>query len=309
MKIIFLVSGGTGKSIAATAVCKAIKTQYPKSELIVLTGYPAVFERNPNVNMIFGFNNISYFYPQHIEGKDAKLFLHDPYNETDFIYQRGHLIKVWCEMFGIKYNGEMPELYITGQEQAAYSSWFMSPKPLLVIQPSGGTPNKDGSPYSWPRDLPMAIAQKVVNTFAADYNVVHIRRQDQMPLQNVYPVQAEFRMLAVLLMMSEKRLLIDSFAQHAAAALRLPSVVCWVANVPSQFGYDMHTNIIANTPTLAPDYRNSGFSKYNIAGVASEFPYNSDSEIFDADRIIEAIRGDKKQAEAESKKKVKELVS
>ena len=32
MKIIFQIDGGIGKSIAATAVCKAIKKQYPKSK-------------------------------------------------------------------------------------------------------------------------------------------------------------------------------------------------------------------------------------------------------------------------------------
>ena len=307
MKIIFQVSGGIGKSIAATAVCKAIKVQYPKAELIVLSGYPDVFAPNPNVSMSLTFNNLNYFYPQHIEGKDTKLLLHDPYNETDFIYQRGHLIKVWCEMFGIKYNGEMPELFLTGKEKTSFGTAFVSPKPILAIQTNGGVPNQTDK-YSWPRDLPMATAQKIVNTFAADYNVVHIRRQDQLPLQNTYPVQADFRPLAVLISMSEKRLFIDSFAQHAAAALGKPSVVCWIANVPSQFGYDLHTNIIANPPTQQLELRNSVFSKYNISGQVSEFPYNNEDEIFDAERIIEAIRGDKKQAVEENKKKVKELV-
>ncbi len=307
MKIIFQISGGIGKSIAATAVCKAIKTQYPQAELIVLSGYPDVFMRNPNVSMSLTFGNLNYFYPQHIEGKDTKLFLHDPYMDTEFIYQRGHLIKVWCEMFGIKYNGELPELFITGKERTSFGTAFVSPKPILAIQTNGGMPNQTDK-YSWPRDLPVATAQKIVNTFAADYNVVHIRRQDQLPLQNVYPVQADFRALAVLIEMSTKRLFIDSFAQHTAAALGKPSVVCWIANVPSQFGYEMHTNIIANPPTMQPEFRNSVFSKYNISDQVTEFPYNNEDEIFDADRIIEAIRGDKKQAEAESKKKVKELV-
>ena len=39
MKIIFQIDGGIGKSIAATAVCKAIKKQYPTDKLIVITGY------------------------------------------------------------------------------------------------------------------------------------------------------------------------------------------------------------------------------------------------------------------------------
>jgi ADP-heptose:LPS heptosyltransferase len=61
MKIIFQINGGIGKSIAATAVCKAIKKQYPKDELIVLTGYPDVFVKNPNVNRVLS-GHVNYFY-------------------------------------------------------------------------------------------------------------------------------------------------------------------------------------------------------------------------------------------------------
>jgi hypothetical protein len=100
----------------------------------------------------------------------------------------------------------------------------------------------------------------------------------------------DFRALAVLISMSAKRLFIDSFAQHAAAALGLPSVVCWIGNTPTQFGYDIHTNIIANPPTTRPELRHSVFSRYNISGQPTEFPYNNEDEIFDADKIIEALR-------------------
>jgi hypothetical protein len=55
MKIIFQVDGGIGKSVAATAVCKAIKAQYPNDELIVVTGYPQVFICNPGIK-VFHFN-------------------------------------------------------------------------------------------------------------------------------------------------------------------------------------------------------------------------------------------------------------
>ncbi len=307
MKIIFQINGGIGKCVAATAVCKAIKTQHPQAELIVISGYPDVFERNPNVSMALHGGNLNYFFPQHIEGKDAALFLHDPYHETDFIYQRGHLIEVWCRMFDIKYNGELPEVFLTGKEKTTANTFLNTPKPILLIQTSGGLTDQ-ADKYSWPRDLPNATAQKVVNAFAQEYTVIHIRRQDQLALQNTFTATANFRVIAALILRSEKRLFIDSFAQHTAAALGKPSVVCWVANLPSQFGYDMHTNLIANPPTLPPEFRHSVFSKYNISDKVTEFPYNSEDEIFDADRIIEALRGNTTQPKEENKKKVKELV-
>lgn len=288
MKIIFQIDGGIGKSVAATAVCKAIKKQYPKDELIVITGYPEVFLCNPNVDKVLNFNNLNYFYQDNVEGQNIKACLHNPYLETDFITLNGHLIKVWCEMFGIKYNGELPELFINNREQTFFGNQFSSQKPIMVIQTNGGAPNQPNK-YSWTRDIPINTAQQVVNYFARDYQVVHIRRDDQLQLQNVTPLQMDFRAIAVLISMSSKGLFMDSFAQHTAAALNKSSVVCWIGNVPSQFGYELHTNIVANPPTLKPELRHSVFSKYNISGQPTEFPYNSEAEIFNADRVIEAL--------------------
>ena len=298
MKIIFQIDGGIGKSVAATAVCKAIKTQYPNDKLIVITGYPEVFLCNNNVDKVLNFTDLSYFFQDNIEGQEVKTFLHNPYLETDFINLNGHLIKVWCDMFGIKYNGEQPELFINNREQSFFSKSFNFPKPILAIQTNGegkDQPNK----YSWTRDLPMATAQKIVNAFAQEYSIVHIRREDQLPLQNTTPITLGFRALAVLISLSTKRVFIDSFAQHNAAALGLPSVVCWIGNTPTQFGYDMHTNIIANPPTIKPELRHSVFTKYNISGQATEFPYNNEDEIFNVDQIIEALKNTPPQEKKE----------
>jgi hypothetical protein len=288
MKIIFQIDGGIGKSVAATAVCKAIKTQYPSDELIVISGYPEVFLCNPHVNRVFNFNNLNYFYQDHIQGQQVKTFLHNPYLETDFIMENGHLIKIWCEMFGINYNGEQPELFLNSRELSFFANKYTSPKPIMVIQANGGAANQPNK-YSWTRDLPLAIAQQVVNVFAQQYNIVHIRREDQFPLQNTTPVQAEFRSIATLIALSAKRLFIDSFCQHTAAALNKPSVVCWVGNKPSQFGYDLHTNIVANLPTIKPELRHSVFGRFYNSGQPTELPYNNEGEIFDVNKILDAV--------------------
>jgi hypothetical protein len=303
MKIVFQINGGIGKSVAATAVVSAIKKQYPASKIIVLTGYPQVFEGNRKVYEVHMPNHVNYFYRNHImDQPDTTFFLQDPYLETDFVHRRGHLAEVWCKMNGIPYNGEMPELFLNYKEKTVWGSFVNSSKPIFLIQINGGMP-KQRDKYAWPRDLPYNTAQKIVNHFAATHTVVQIRRDDQPALLNTFQATAEFRQMAVLISMSDKRLFIDSFAQHTSAALGLPSVVCWIANVPSQFGYEMHTNIVANPPTLEPELRNAGLQMYNTNGVENEFPYNNEDEIFDAEVIIAALTGDKKQAEESTKKK------
>lgn len=82
----------------------------------------------------------------------------------------------------------------------------------------------------------------------------------------------------------------DSFGQHAAAALNKPSTVLWVVNSPIVFGYNMHTNITANPETTTPELRNAYLGKYNIAGDPLEFPYNNESEIFNVDAVINSLK-------------------
>ena len=82
----------------------------------------------------------------------------------------------------------------------------------------------------------------------------------------------------------------DSFAQHAAAAINKPSTVCWIANTPVVFGYSLHDNILANPQTKKPELRNSFLQKYDISGNLLEFPYNNEEEIFDVDKIIASLK-------------------
>lgn len=52
----------------------------------------------------------------------------------------------------------------------------------------------------------------------------------------------------------------------------------------------MHTNIVANPPTLKPELRHSIYNKYNISGQPIEFCYNNEDEIFDTEKILQAIK-------------------
>ena len=287
MNIIFQISGGLGKSIMATAVCSAIKKKYPEANLIVVSAYADVYLNNPNVHRAYNFGGFSYFYDEFIDGKEFKIFANDPYLETAHVKQNEHLIKTWCEMFDVPYNGEQPELFLTEREKQFYENKFVADKPVMVIQTNGGAQTEHK--YSWARDLPSTTVVKIIEHFKDEYYIAHIRREDQLGYEHTIPVTDSFRGLCILLSLSSKRLLIDSFAQHAAAALNLPSTVCWIANKPKVFGYELHDNIQSNPFTNKPELRNAYLSKFNIAGDLIEFPYNSENEIFNVEAIIESL--------------------
>jgi hypothetical protein len=289
MTILFNISGGIGKCIAATAVCEAIMKQYPDAKLIVGSAYPDVFIGNPFVYRTFMFGGVNYFYSDYVDGKDVKVFSHDPYLETAFIKREKHLIEIWCDLFGIKYNGEQPKVFLTQEEINFYSKKYLSEKPVLALQTNGGAPDQQNK-YSWARDIPDNVVLAVIEEFKKDYLIAHIRRDDQKAYQDTVSVTDNFRSVTSFLMMSQKRLLIDSFAQHTAAAFNLPSTVLWVVNDPKVFGYSIHDNIMANPETKEPDLKSSFLQKYDILGDLIQFPYNNQDEIFDIDTVIRSLK-------------------
>lgn len=289
--IVFQIDGGIGKCIAATAVCSAIKKKYPNDNLIVVSGYADVFLNNPNVTKSFQFGQVSYFYKDYIKDKETELMLHNPYMEDDYVHLKKHLIQVWCEMNGIPYNGETPELYLTQREIDFYQRKYITDKPIMILQSNGG--GVADIKYSFARDLPSCVAIPVIEHFSKTHNIVHIRRDDQIGYDKTTPVTAPIRELLCLTLMSQKRLLIDSFLQHACMALNLPSVVCWITNSPKTLGYAMHNNILANPFTKVPELRNSYIGEFNIVGDPVEFPYNSETEIFNVETIISALENQK----------------
>jgi hypothetical protein len=287
MNIIFQINGGIGKVIAGTAICASIKSKYPNDKLIVVSGYPEVFLGNPNVDRAYAFGQQQYFYQEYIEKEKVLIFAHDPYLEAKHIKSEEHLIETWCKLYDLPVIKTVGELFLTKREIDFYSAKYSSDKPMLLMQTNGGS--QSDLKYSWARDIPSYLVENVVYKFKEDYNIVHIRRDDQPQYDGTFGVSDNFRGLLVLIQLSDKRLLMDSFGQHAAAALNKPSTVLWICNKPNVFGYEMHTNIQANPETITPELRNSYLNKYNISGEPIEFPYNSETEMFSVDQVIKSI--------------------
>jgi hypothetical protein len=290
MNIIFQINGGIGKCILATSVCEAIHKQYPDSQLIVMSGYPEVFINNPFVYRSFSFGMTQYFYEDFIEDKEFKVFGHDPYIQTEHLMQNEHLSLTWTKMFGIDApESSIPKLYLTDRERKFFGQKFTSDKPILLLQTNGGAPGQELK-YSWARDIPTCVIGPVIEEFKNEYNIVHIRREDQIGYDFTTPVTDNFRALAVLIELSSKRLFMDSFGHHAAAAMNKPSTVLWVCNKPKVFGHHVHDNIVCNPFTKKPELRNAYLQKFDISGNLLEFPYNNETEIFNVDQVIASLK-------------------
>jgi len=139
-------------------------------------------------------------------------------------------------------------------------------------------------------DIPEPTVLKVIEEFKATHTIVHIKREDQKKYPDSLHALDGFRSIAILLQLADKRMLIDSFAQHLATAFNLPSTVCWVTTKPEVFGYELHNNIKANKFTLPVDFPNNLYQPFALSQDISSCPYQKLEDIFDVDRIIKSLK-------------------
>jgi hypothetical protein len=291
---IFHIDGGCGKNIAATAVVKSIKSAYPENKLIVVTAYPEVFLHNPDVFRVYRFGAIPYFYDDFIKDKDSKVFRMEPYHSGDLLYRRKSLAEIWCDVFNIPCVTTTPQIHLTERELVFAQNKLQKDGPILLIQSSGGAETQ-GHPYSWSRDFPPAFIQDLVDSVKDKFSkVLHIRRENQPEIKNTITVSDNFRNMFSYIFLSDKFLCIDSFTQHAVAALGKKATVGWISNSPVVFGHETNDNIIANG---VESYRHKIDSYLEsddwTGGKFYECPYDNINNIFDKDKFIESLLGSK----------------
>jgi len=289
MNIIFQIEGGLGKSIMATAVVIAIKTRYKNAKLIVVTGYTDVFLNNPHIHETYDINQANGLYLKYIKDQKCKIFASEPYKTSDFITNKPvSLLKTWCELFGLRYNNEQPQLYLSQPEIDYFSPYYSTDKPIMAIQPNGGPPSVSQQ-YSWTRDIPPIVVKELIDYYKQDYTIIHIKREDQITYPDSLQALDGYRSIAILLQKSSKRLLIDSFSQHMARALNLKSTVCWVDTKPEIFGYNFHNNIKANPYTKDIPLHNVSYTPFSLVEEIKTLPYNDLNEIFDINKITSSL--------------------
>jgi hypothetical protein len=291
---IFNVQGGIGKHIAATAVARAIKANHPERKLIVVSAYPDIFINLDFVHRSYQLGNTSYFYQHYVQDKDSILFHHEPYYTTNHIHKRKRLIENWCEMYGLKYNGENPIIKFNKLQYDVSKNFWSRSKPIMVIHTNGGVMTTDAKPYSWTRDMPEDLAQELVEHYKKDYHIYQVTKLNSPKLRGANPIFAtQEQSLSLMeffsiLLHSKKRILIDSCLQHAAAALNLKSTVLWNGTSPKVFGYSIHDNICTEIPY---DFKlpNSYLFDFDFNGNEVEFPFTNDTDLFDVNKIIESV--------------------
>jgi hypothetical protein len=287
MYSIIHIEGGIGKNILATAVISSLKSTDPERNIIVVTAWPAVFFNNPNVYQIYPIGQSANFYKNFVKDKDTKIFRIDPYHTEDYILNKRHLIDIWCDLVGAKNDGIGPKLFFSPLELQNIRGKILNgvTKPIFLLHSNGGGGGPQARPYSWYRDIPAQNLQDVVEYFKNDYHIYQLGYEGQPKIEGTFNLQLETREILAAPLFSRKRLLIDSFSQHAAVAFGQKSVVCWIGNKPEVLGYDFHTNVKPNVEPVYDTLHSSYLDDGDIGGNPIQFPYDR-LKIFDSNEII-----------------------
>ena len=290
--VIWHVQGGLGKNIAASSLTKDIKKKYKDREFILVCSFPEVFLNDPNIDKVYQMGNHPYFYENYIENKDVIIFKHEPYDQTGHITRQKHLIENWCDLLDIKYTNQQPFFPINYPQNKLSLQWVRQ-KPILLLHTTGGPfiTQEKPTPYEWTRDLPIELAQALVDKYSSKYHIIQISKQGGYGLQNVERIDTPMSNMELFSLVgaSQQRIFIDSCLQHVASALKLPSIVFWVGTSPKVFGYNLHKNITAKLPKHANQLINSYTFDYQFSNNNHECPYLNVNEMFNIEKILKNL--------------------
>jgi ADP-heptose:LPS heptosyltransferase len=290
--VIWHVQGGLGKNIAASSLTKDIKQKHKDRKFILVCSFPEVFLNDPNIDKVYQIGNHPYFYENYIENKDVIIFKHEPYDQTGHITRQKHLIENWCDLLDIKYTNQQPFFPINYPQNKLSLQW-VRPKPILLLHTTGGPfiTQEKPTPYEWTRDLPIELAQALVDKYSSKYHIIQISKQGGYGLQNVERIDTPMSNMELFSLVgaSQQRIFIDSCLQHVASALKLPSIVFWVGTSPKVFGYNLHKNITAKLPKHANQLINSYTFDYQFSNNNHECPYLNVNEMFNIEKILKNL--------------------
>lgn len=292
--LVLHAEGGLGKNIALSALIRPLKEKYADRKLILVVSYPELFLNDPNVYRVYGVGNTPYFYDSYIKGKDTIVLRKEPYYENDHIMRKKPLMETWFEMYGVNYNPNlhMPTIHMNMLQQSKLNVWKRD-KPIFLIHTNGGpfATNMQQVDYAWTRDMPPYVSYNITKDITDKYHVIQVCRDNSYKLPNAEHICKQMNMfdLFAIVLNSEKRLLIDSCLQHAAAGFGLTSTVLWVGTKPDMFGYSLHDNIIASDPSGRTKLVDSYLFDYEFNGFIHQCPYNSQEEMFDLNKIKKSV--------------------
>jgi len=300
--------GGLGKIIQSTAVFRSIveatSTVQHMPIYHVVTPHTSPYAGNPSNSIIHNAGMCPNLYESIL--RDYPLaqiawYQAEPYHHRRYISAEMHLINAWRDRLGLEQEKSVqPTIHLTNAEMRDGRDYCRSTdKPVLLMQITGGPVQyqreKDGTlailPPTYERNLPTSIAQAVVNELFSEYVILQVSKRGQPQLANTVQLQdVDERKLYAIIANANVVLCIDSFVQHAAAALGKKAIVLWGATRPQCLGYSTHVNLWRTAcPTPLCNRPNSYLHDTDCNGKPWQCPHGAPCLQHDVQNILDAV--------------------
>jgi hypothetical protein len=302
--VVFPVDGGLGKNIMGSVVVRNIRKQYPEAALVVIAGYPNVFQYNPHVQRTIMFQDARYVYEDYIKPGKALVLRQEPYIHPEYLARHWHLTRAWCDAVGVGFDNVVPEVHTLVQDEQAAQMLFatqnLRPEQCVLVQWVGGP-----VPESTPEDrqakrlgmqrraLRYARVQELLTAIRdAGYTPLVVQHQNHPQFEETMHINPALRTLACMVPHVKHIICIDSFLQHLAAAKQKQATVLWGGTSPKVLGYDLHTNLTRPEPCDDPHcHRPNSFLFDSVAGGQPwTCPFNDACMDFTVDEIMETLK-------------------
>ena len=289
--IIFNSIGNPDKDLIGTAVVYSIKEAYPRHKIIVITNFPEIWLHNPQVYRVYKAGLAPYFYDDFVDGKDSFIFWQNPYNSSDVILKKKHIIEAWCDLCNVPFKKIRPHVFLTQREHEVTRKILGLVKPtnpiFLIQTHSEAFP---GQTYVWDRDIPTKIGEKVVMEMTKlGYKTLQLCTGKEPVLSNAQPIRLDLRQTLCAISFSDSRLLINSFSQHAASAMGKKSAIFWVGQDPTLAGYPLHVNIIPDSTNKLGQFVSTWNEIYQSDAVGEVRPPFPVEDFYSPDDIVNQI--------------------
>jgi len=255
--MIFFIQGGAGDVLCATPTIRAFRKQFPDDQLIVVSTYHALWENNPNVDVLCKLIDPPDVYTQYCLPKEnlrfyKKHFIYDHYLDEVGL-SSSYLPQFICNVYGATYD-QGPLDYVIAPSELSQAQVFMSQftKPVVLLHICGSIPSQaQPKKVHLHKDLDPKILEPLVAQYKEQFDFVQIGLIGEPLVPGAFDALGmTMREAIALIPHCASFIFIESLFAHAANAFQKRGVVVFCNTDMKFFG---HPNSLA---VFAPDAHN-----------------------------------------------------
>lgn len=245
-------SGGNGRGdvLLLTPALRALRAKYPDAFIGCVIRHSELLAGNPYIDRYYEAQPISRLpFDELYQGADLHLYVdyqaYHPY--------RQHLVDVLGELCGVRPRSRQPDLFLLPDEELVAQQLTQQirqaegNRPLVALHTSATTPNREWELPKW---------QELVAS-CADLTFVLLGGAADPPIEGTVRLAGQLtaRQSAALVKYCDGFVGIDSYMQHAAAAVGTRGVILCGASDPLVCGHTLHTYLISREVECVPCFR------------------------------------------------------